>query len=62
MKNSVYFILLSAFSALFSSSAFAHITESGGSLLHMFTGEHLLTLALAGVFVVGAVKAYRRKR
>ena len=62
MKNSVYFMLLSGLSVLFSSSAFAHITESGGSLLHAFTGEHLLTLALAGVFVVGVVKVYRRFR
>ena len=62
MKNRVNFFLLSGFSVLFSSSAFAHITESGGSLLHMFTGEHLLTLALAGVFVVGVVKAYHRNR
>jgi len=62
MKNKVYFSLLSGFSVLFTAPAFAHITESGGSLLHMFTGEHLLTLALAGVFVVGVVKVYRRFR
>jgi len=66
MKSKIYFILFSGFSLLFSVPVFAHISESGGGvfggLLHMFTGEHLLTLALVGVFIVGVTHLYRRFR
>ena len=66
MKSRVYFILFSGFSLLFSTPVFAHISDAGGGifagLLHIFTGEHLLTLALIGVFVVGVARLYRRFR
>jgi len=62
MTSKIYFTLVSGLLLLYSSSLLAHTTDSGGSLLHMFTGEHLLTLALAGVFVAGAGEVYRRVR
>ena len=49
MKNKFYYTLASSSLFLNSSAVFAHTSESGGGmlggLLHMFTGEHLLTLA-----------------
>ena len=66
MKNGSLFLLFSGFLLLFSAPVFAHITESGGGvfagLLHLFTGEHLLTLALIGVCIVGVAHMYRRFR
>ena len=52
---------------LFSSSAvMAHNgvagTASIGHLLHMFTGEHLAMLVLAGVCAVFVTRLYRRLR
>jgi len=49
-------------SLLFSASASAHITESSGALPHIFTGEHLLMLAVVAVCFAGLSKLYRRFR
>ena len=61
MKNKFYYTLASGSLFLNSTAALAHTSDSGGGLLggllHMFTGEHLLTLALVGVCV-----AYYKKR
>jgi len=59
MNNKIYFTLISGFLLFYSSSLLAHTTESGGSLLHMFTGEHLLTVALVGVCVAYFIKKRR---
>jgi len=59
MKNRFYFTLVSGLLLLFPVSVWAHIGDSGGGLLHMFTGEHLLTLALVGVCVAYYIKRLR---
>lgn len=66
MKNRIYAIFASGLLLLYSSVVLAHIGKSGGGLfagmLHMLTGEHLLTLALFGLCVVVAVRHYRSTR
>ena len=63
MKNKFYYALASGSFFLYSSSVPAHTSDSGsgllGGLLHMFTGEHLLTLALVGVCVAYYIKRHR---
>jgi hypothetical protein len=60
MKNKFYYTLASASLFLNSSAVLAHTSDSGGGLLggllHIFTGEHLLTLALVGVVVAYYIK------
>jgi len=60
MKNRIYYTLASSLLFLNSSAVLAHTSDSGGGmlggLLHMFTGEHLLTLALVGVCVAYYIK------
>lgn len=58
----MFLTIMSVLSLLFSTSALAHITESGGVLPHIFTGEHLLILVVVGVCVAGVSKFYRRFR
>jgi len=53
---------LSVTSLLFSAPVLAHITEPGGVLPHVLTGEHLLTLVIVGVCIAGVSKLYRRFR
>jgi len=56
MKNRIYYTLASGSLFLNSSAVLAHTSDSGSGLLHMFTGEHLLTLALVGVCVAYYIK------
>ena len=58
----MFLTIMSVLSLLFSTSALAHITEPGGVLPHIFTGEHLLILLVVGVCVAGVSKFYRRFR
>ena len=58
----MFLTIMSVLSLLFSASALAHITEPGGVLPHVFTGEHLLILVVVGVCVAGINKFYRRFR
>ena len=58
----MFLTIMSVLSLLFSASALAHITEPGGVLPHIFTGEHLLILVVVGVCVAGINKFYRRFR
>ena len=58
----MFLTIMSVLSLLFSASALAHITEPGGVLPHIFTGEHLLILVVVGVCVAGVNKFYRRFR
>ena len=66
MKNRIYLTFISLMLLLFSSQVLAHTVESGGGLLgrlmHIFTGEHVLMLALVGVCAVFANYLYRRLR
>lgn len=62
MRARMFLTIMSVLSLLFSASALAHITESGGALPHIFTGEHLLILAVVAVFIAGLSKLYRRFR
>jgi hypothetical protein len=63
MKKRFYSIIGSGFLSLCSAPVSAHSGDSGtgmvAGVLHMFKGEHLLTLALAVVFVAVAVRQYR---
>ena len=58
----MFLTIMSVLSLLFSASALAHITEPGGVLPHIFTGEHLLILVVVGVSITGVSKLYRRFR
>ena len=58
----MFLTIMSVLSLLFSASAMAHITEPGGVLPHIFTGEHLLILVVVGVSITGVSKLYRRFR
>jgi len=58
----MFLTIMSVMSLLFSATALAHITESGGALPHIFTGEHLLVLAVVAVGIAGLSKLYRRFR
>ncbi len=66
MKNRFYTIFSISFLSLCSASVPAHIGDSGtgmvAGMLHMFKGEHLLTLVLAGIFVAVVVRHYRSSR
>jgi len=62
MRATTYFIITGVLSLLFSPSVMAHLTEPGGVLPHIFTGEHLLIMVIVGVCVVGIDKLYRRFR
>jgi len=62
MRARMFLTIMSVLSLLFSASALAHITESGGALPHIFTGEHLLILAVVAVFIAGLSRLYRRFR
>ena len=63
MKNRFYTIFSISFLSLCSASVPAHIGDSGtgmvAGMLHMFKGEHLLTLVVAVIFVAVAVRQYR---
>ena len=63
MKNKFSYTLASGSLFLNSTAVLAHTSDSGGGLLgglsHMFTGEHLLTLALVGVCVAYYIKKRR---
>jgi len=63
MKNKFYYTFASGSLFLYTSPVLAHTSDSGGGLfggmLHMFTGEHLLTLALVGVCVAYYIKKRR---
>mgnify|MGYP001822194505 FL=1 len=60
MRARMFLTTLSVLSLLFSASVSAHITEPGGVLPHFFTGEHLLTIIIVAVCIVGIRKIYRR--
>ena len=60
MKNRIYLVLISAL-LMASTPLLAHSTGLHG-LMHIFTGEHLAMLVLAGVFAVVATRLYRRFR
>ena len=62
MRARMFLTIMSVMSLLFSASAIAHITESGGVLPHIFTGEHLLMLAVVAVCIAGLSRLYRRFR
>jgi hypothetical protein len=66
MKKKFYTIFSSGFLSLCSASVPAHVGDSGtgmvAGMLHMLKGEHLLTLALAGIFVAVVVRHYRSSR
>jgi hypothetical protein len=62
MQARMFLTIMSVMSLLFSATALAHITESGGALPHIFTGEHLLVLAVVAVGIAGLSKLYRRFR
>ena len=58
----MFLAIATVLSLLFSASALAHITQPGGVLPHIFTGEHLLILVVVGVLIAGVSKFYRRFR
>ena len=64
MRITAFLIIVSSFTVLFSSAALAHQTgsDSGliGSLLHNFTGEHLLMLIAVGVCAICVSRLYQR--
>jgi hypothetical protein len=66
MRVRIYLMLISGLSLLSSSAVMAHANESGigslGRLLHLFTGEHLLTLVLIAVCAAGVIGLLRRYR
>ena len=62
MRARMFLTIMSVISLLFSASALAHITESAGALPHIFTGEHLLVLAVVAVCIAGLSRLYRRFR
>jgi hypothetical protein len=62
MRARVFLTVISVLSLFFSSSVLAHITGQGNVLPHIFTGEHLLTLVIIGLCVVGLTSLYRRFR
>jgi len=62
MQARIFLTIMSVLSLLFSASVSAHITDSGGVLPHVFTGEHLLILVIIGVCVAGISKIYRQFR
>ena len=59
MRARIFLTTLSVMSLLFTASVSAHITEPGGVLPHFLTGEHLLTIVVVGVCIVGIRKLYR---
>jgi hypothetical protein len=64
MKNKICYTITSGSLFLNSSAALAHTSDSGGGmlggLLHMFTGEHLLTLALVGVCIAWVARIFKK--
>ena len=62
MRARMFFTTICILSLLYSASVLAHITEPGGVLPHIFTGEHLLILVVVGVCIAGVSKVYRRYR
>ncbi len=62
MRARMFLTAMSVLSLLYSASVLAHITEPGGVLPHIFTGEHLLILVIVGVCIAGVSKVYRRFR
>ncbi len=62
MQARIFLTIMSVSSLLFSTSALAHITEPGGVLPHIFTGEHLLIVLIVAVCIAGAGRFYRRFR
>ena len=62
MRARIFLTLTGVLSLLFSSLVLAHLSEPGGVLPHIFTGEHLLILVIIGVCVAGVGKLYRRFR
>jgi len=62
MRARIIPTIMGVVSLLFSSLAPAHLTEPGGVLPHVFTGEHLLILVIVGVCIAGASKVYKRFR
>jgi len=61
MKNTIYHVLTSALLLMVSAPLFAHTAGLDG-FMHIFTGEHLVMLILAGVFSFAATRLYRRFR
>jgi hypothetical protein len=62
MRARMFLTTMSVLSLLFSASVLAHITEPGGVLPHIFTGEHLLILLIVGVCIAAVSKIWRRSR
>lgn len=62
MRARILLTTMSVLTLLFSASVLAHITEPGGVLPHIFTGEHLLILIIVGGCIAGVSKLYRRFR
>ncbi len=62
MRARIFLTIMSVLSLLFSAPVLAHITEPGGVLPHIFTGEHLLILVIVGVCIAGVSRLYRRFR
>jgi hypothetical protein len=64
MKNRNSVTLSSMLLLMVSSQVLAHNVETGGGLfsglMHMFTGEHVLMIFLAGVCAAGLTRLYRR--
>jgi len=62
MNDKIDLITAATLLLLVSSQASAHTTDSSVGLLHLLTGEHVIMIALAGVFVAGLTRLYRRFR
>jgi hypothetical protein len=61
LARMIYTILV-VLSLLFSAPVLAHITEPGADLPHILTGEHLLSLVIAGVCVAVIGRFQNRSR
>ena len=62
MRARIFLTVTGLLSLLFSPLVLAHLSEPGGVLPHIFTGDHLLILVIIVVCVAGVGKLYRRFR
>ncbi len=62
MRARKFLTISGVLALLLSAPALAHITEPGGVLPHIFTGEHLLILIIVGVCVAVISRFHSRSR
>ena len=62
MNNRIDLLAASLLLLLVSSQASAHTADSSVGLLHLLSGEHVIMIALAGVFAAALTRLYRRFR